>query len=242
MKIYPGIYKGKDGGVRFYFNESTFCFNDSSAFEDWIADKNKNEHKKDKNITVEYLANTYGEVRSKEHAEFIVKLAEVNGFKLKGYARNSGYFYTWRLDDGSLFFSFCKDEKVAMDDDEKLITIPLPPKEKPMVSQKECPAVGDEVLIDSTEHLSELENFNGEKCKVIGICEHKGKNILTISHKSLGVAALIMGEWIKKPPTPEKELESKLSALMNSDSCGSCGDIAKAIINGEIEGLEYKHD
>ena len=32
-----------------------------------------------KNITTEYLANTYGKVASKEHAEFIIDLCKVNG-------------------------------------------------------------------------------------------------------------------------------------------------------------------
>lgn len=76
-----------------------------------------------KNITTEYLANTYGEVKSKEHEEFIVKLAEVNGFRLCNPKKtDKKWFY---FDDNELYFF--DDVEDASDLDEKLITIPLPP-------------------------------------------------------------------------------------------------------------------
>ena len=81
-----------------------------------------------KNITREYLSNTYGKVESKEHAEFIVELFNNNGLELTGRARNSGYFYTYES-EGGLGFCFCLTESLAGSSGEKLITIPLPPKQ-----------------------------------------------------------------------------------------------------------------
>lgn len=165
------------------------------------------------NITHEYLRNTYGKVESKEHAEFIVKLAESAGFKLisAGVSMSSVNSFMIYGDDKAISVYTMKVEHLSNDAGYKLITIPLPPKES-----EEWPKVGDEVLIDSGEHLSKLENFNGEKCKVIGICDHKGEKVLTLSHGSLGVAALIMGDWIKKPPTPEEELSKELEEMFYS--------------------------
>lgn len=77
-----------------------------------------------KNITREYLANTYGEVKSEEHAEFIVKLAEVAGFEVGVYCQVDKWFC---FSENLLFFY--PTESRASDAEEKLITIPLPPKE-----------------------------------------------------------------------------------------------------------------
>lgn len=81
-----------------------------------------------KNITREYLANTYGKVESKEHAEFISELLTNNGAELCGCFRNTGYFYTFES-YGELYFSFCLRDRCANSDGEKLITIPMPPKD-----------------------------------------------------------------------------------------------------------------
>jgi hypothetical protein len=80
-----------------------------------------------KNITREYLANTYGKIESKEHAEFIAKLAKANGIRVCN---------TWYKDAFFCFFTDCDNlnvllfslESTARDSGEKLITIPLPPK------------------------------------------------------------------------------------------------------------------
>ena len=53
-----------------------------------------------KNITAEYLANTYGEVKSKEHAEFIVKLAEVNKIQAVNPWREGLLFCFYYNSDG----------------------------------------------------------------------------------------------------------------------------------------------
>lgn len=82
-----------------------------------------------KNITAEYLANTYGEVKSKEHAEFIVKLAEVNGIEVKGkYRTSSAKVFSFRVHLGAprLILLSSKDS-LYNTVSRKQITIPLPP-------------------------------------------------------------------------------------------------------------------
>ncbi len=79
-----------------------------------------------KNITHEYLANTWGEVLSPEHAEFIIELCEVNGIEVF-----NGF------DIGITNFAIVKNEviftygKPSVSEHDKKITIPLPPKENP---------------------------------------------------------------------------------------------------------------
>lgn len=76
------------------------------------------------NITREYLANTYGEVVSPGHAEFIVELASQAGFFIAcGYSGSIKFFCT---DNESLVF--CRAEQNAKRE-RKQITIPLPPKQ-----------------------------------------------------------------------------------------------------------------
>lgn len=76
-----------------------------------------------KNITREYLQNTYGEVLSPEHAEFIIELASQAGFFIAcGYSSSIKFFCT---NNESLVF--CRVEQNAKRE-RKQITIPLPPK------------------------------------------------------------------------------------------------------------------
>ena len=82
-----------------------------------------------KNITREYLSNTYGKVESKEHAEFIKLLAETNGvvvFKDGEIIKAKGINYFIVTNDGILYFW---NDKSGIQYDRKQITIPMPPKE-----------------------------------------------------------------------------------------------------------------
>lgn len=74
-----------------------------------------------KNITTEYLANTYGEVKSKEHAEFIVKLCEGHGIERIRKSSNPSHFII--KNDHLMLFSCA----IVNSTDLKQITIPLPP-------------------------------------------------------------------------------------------------------------------
>lgn len=85
-----------------------------------------------KNITTEYLANTYGEVKSKEHAEFIVKLNSghnglVSGSKssiAKAWSDKIKYF----IIDGTGKLCFSNNVYSIDKAGKREITIPLPPE------------------------------------------------------------------------------------------------------------------
>lgn len=174
------------------------------------------------NITREYLANTYGEVKSKEHADFIVKLAEGAGFEVGLYCQDDKWFC---FSENFLFF-YTKESR-ASGAKEKLITIPLPPKEP---EPKEWPQVGDEVFC---EHPSG-QTQTGELLaltKEYAIIQREGYE----QH-------LYLKSWeLSKPPTPEEELESKIDKYLKVElSSPLIRNLTRAIINGEIKGLSYK--
>ena len=86
------------------------------VYTDWVEDQFKN-------ITNEYLQNTYGEVQSPEHAEFIIELAENAGFTMNPKKKRGGSFFFASAKFGFGGKSFCSAG------DMKKITIPLPPKQ-----------------------------------------------------------------------------------------------------------------
>ena len=120
---YPAIYQSTvNGNVILLFNDKQGVTLDK--FKATVGTSGEWDEDKFKNITAEYLANTYGEVKSKEHAEFIVKLAEVNGFDIvKPRKENLVWFSFW--DNNLGFFEY---EISATQGGCKQITIPLPPE------------------------------------------------------------------------------------------------------------------
>lgn len=199
---YPGIYKATDGAIYYYLNKSTFF---SPERQRWEKDEGKDDHKTDKNITADYLRNTYGKVESKEHAEFIVKLAEGAGIFVDNKFDPSIYschFSFHELKSRAIclgFYSRC----AAASRSEKPITLPLPPKDS-----EEWPQVGDEVLYDGSS--DRFESIKGEVSKVIAKYSFESSDYITIKHRNEGVFAMVVGSWIKKPPTPEEELRDDL--------------------------------
>ena len=176
-----------------------------------------------KNITTEYLANTYGKVESKEHAEFIVELCKVNGIDF--------------LDDyeGGVMWFNCKcglldfyiDKNTASNDGEKLITIPLPPKqiqtatsEEEFEMQQIMKNNGDNLVLGCEDSKREEWPCVGDKfihkgelvtCISKGVMS-KGDEVITfegadkLSHGS----CWNIDAWVKKPKTPEEELREWL--------------------------------
>lgn len=126
---YPYIGKCKENNLTVLFTSfrsGTTLHCDSSD----ITEKHKYEtgfnEREFKNITADYLRNTYGKLESKEHAEFIVKLAEGAGFKVGlNYEGGKSYFNFY----DETIVDFWNDEVTSSANGEKLITIPLPPKE-----------------------------------------------------------------------------------------------------------------
>lgn len=278
----------------------------------------------DKNITPEYLANTYGKVEGKEHAEFIIELAENHGFEHTIYQEKRKHF---AFVDNVLIFLV---NTVYDSEDKKQITIPLPPKQdgsdlskcgsagpfaninpdsietmsfdfesellKPSVvnvvngtglalsfdvnrtidscgklfvdinitdsrayesgcksfkenikevaesagiagldlskleidwsslegDADEWPKVGDEVVISTDkEHPLTFDQlgFANINLTVISKTKRKGGVILTLEYGALGVIAILQGEWIKKPKTPEEYLRDELNECISDFQC-----------------------
>ena len=108
------FYKGRCGTV---LNGNGVIHGEGDYCSTWFEEEAKN-------ITKEYLANTYGEVKSKEHAEFIVKLCQES---------NIPVVYSVKVDDAKSFMVshgclnlFAMDAKHLSGENHKQITIPLP--------------------------------------------------------------------------------------------------------------------
>lgn len=149
-----------------------------------------------KNITLEYLANTYGKIESKEHAEFIVKLAENAGFNVGSYFLPDLFCFS----EYNLFFY--ESELIANAANGKQICIPSPPKEPEI---KEWPQVGAEVLVGG-----------GNPAKVIGLYGAVAWIKYTNSDYAYDTVRV---DAMYKPKTPEEELRDELmDATINSMS------------------------
>lgn len=119
------------------------------------------------NITHKYLSNTWGVVESKEHAEFIIELAELHGFELSPHSNLSGNFFSF----DTKWFCFLNFEFLASQHCKK-ITIPSPPKaELPEAGHnlvfaapecKEWPCVGDEVCWGFGEIAGVVKCIDGD--------------------------------------------------------------------------------
>ena len=78
--------------------------------------------------TKEELQNTYGEVQSLEHAEFIVELGKNANAEISTEYSKGSFFNFYTGPNGELYLGFF-DKHLAKDSGEKQITIPLPPRE-----------------------------------------------------------------------------------------------------------------
>lgn len=182
--------------------------------------------------TKEDLMNTWGVVESKEHAEFIIELAEINDIPLI-WGSSDSPIKSFKFRGGKLRLFELKASELSDINGLNQITIPLPPKEK------EWPQVGDEVLICDKVNLLELSRFNGKECEVLGICSNGNDKVLTVKAKHQGVAAFNMGDWIKKPKTKQELLIEELHQKLLANNCSDEYLLACDIVQGKIEGLSY---
>jgi hypothetical protein len=134
------------------------------------------------NITREYLSNTWGVVESREHAEFIIELAGLHGFKFVAKLKSKHKYF--RINES--YIGFYESEMCASHTGCKQITIPLPPK----AVKNKWPQVGDEV------------EYKNSKFKVLMMPDKSDH--LVLDDKGF---YLLANKWhIKKPKTPEEEL------------------------------------
>jgi len=123
-KIYPAIYKSVHNEEYLYADNDNYY---SYERETWNKSGNCDDHENDINITQEYLTNTYGKVKSKEHAEFIFELAKLHGFDVVGSTNNAKSFEF--SGDSALVLYEIPTDIFANNEESRLITIPLPPKQ-----------------------------------------------------------------------------------------------------------------
>lgn len=229
---YPYIGKGLNSGsiVLFYEQNKGVTLESKTWASENLQHSNCINEDLFTNITRECLENTYGKVESKEHADFLIKLAEKNKIKLGigGYSERKNYFY-FTEDEGLLYLVFAS---FSPSNKHTSITIPLPPKGEDMKSENvksEWPQVGDVVKGPKDELL-----------QVRGIDEaHIWCLDTELEYWTYHVSLL------KKPPTPEEELREKLKEELSlyislHDPHDTKIDLTDAILNGEIEGLSYK--
>lgn len=149
-----------------------------------------------KNITAEYLANTYGEVKSKEHAEFIKLLADTNKIPCAVLSIDMNYTMFYVI-DGCLFF--CVKEIDVVGDCEK-ITIPLPSE---CESVDEWPKVGSIVTWGT-------KVVNGEVRAI-----DNGLAWIKNDHGHYVTAYI---SELEKPKTPKQELRDFISLLWDENN------------------------
>ena len=144
---YPYIGEGRRGSIVLFSA-------DSSGFA--LSHENKTVKGKYTNhwderaftdITHEYLQNTWGVVESKEHAEFIIELAELHGFEF--VAKLSGKVKYFRINES--YVGFYETEIGALNIGFQKITIPLPPKE-PLKN------AGDNLILGCEDSIENLCN------------------------------------------------------------------------------------
>lgn len=174
-------------------------------------------------ITHEYLSNTWGVVESKEHAEFIIELAELHGF---------GVWNSHKIDCGESvkMFFFCpvdnalqlyhNDISQSMINGEKQITIPLPPKAKEWK-----PEVGDTVT------------WGNKVCN--GVVKAVDGNLAWIKNDHANYVTEYIDNLVKPKSKQDLLIEELQTKLCNNNAVDNY-ILACDIINGEIEGLSYE--
>lgn len=212
---YPYIGQGKYSDAVFLFTSKGAAltmqqgeFSDYSTFETGINEGFCAD------ITQEFLQETWGVVESKEHAEFIIELAENAGLELARISCNHGNFFA--IDTEKLIF--LNIESIARGGC-KQITIPLPPKAK-----KWTPEVGDEVCWGSDRGGVVKSLSDG----LAWIKESKDKQYTTVYVSSL-----------KKPKSAQELKIDELQTKLCENDAVDNYILACDIVMGNIEGLSY---
>lgn len=173
-----------------------------------------------KNITREYLKNTWGVVESKEHSDFIIELAELHGFKVDENSGNPKSFMIY--DDVIGIYSF-SHKKLSNQKCRKQIAIPLPPKAKEWM-----PEVGDEVV--AVHPCNKLEG------KILALTKEYA--IISQPH---GEQHLHLSSWSFEKPKSAQELKiEELQTKLCENNAVDNYILACDIVMGNIEGLSYE--
>ena len=215
-KIYPAIYKSVHNEEYLYADNDNYY---SYERETWNKSGNCDDHENDTNITPEYLANTYGKVASKEHAEFIVELAEANNLTLVwGDPDSPVKSFKFRGDKLRLFE--LETNELSDINGAKLITIPLPPKqiqtatsEEEFEMQQIMKNNGDNLVLGCEDSKCEEwpcvnDDVEYRNCKWKVAAKYKHM-LMLVTLDDCGFAVAEIKE-VKKPKTPEEELRDDI--------------------------------
>ena len=223
-KIYPAIYKAVHNNEYLYADNDNYY---SYEREAWNKSGNCDDHENDINITREYLANTYGKVKSKEHAEFIFELAKLHGFDVVGSTNNAKSFEF--SGDSALVLYEIPTDIFANNEESRLITIPLPPKqiqtatsEEEFEMQQIMKNNGDNLVLGCDDSnceewpcANDEVEYIGCKWKVAAKYKHM-LMLVTPDDCSFAVAEI---KEVKKPKTPEEELRDELDECISDFQC-----------------------
>ncbi|WP_276755628.1 hypothetical protein [Pseudoalteromonas marina] len=185
----------------------------------------------DSNVTNQFLSNTWGIVESKEHAEFIVELAELHGFELIRLGVDELSFFRFGFSGFSLLNNIPNHIANC-----KQITIPLPPKIEPLKNAGDNLILGceqdfkvarriinelreeancsDELLAKRDEWpcVGGDVEYAGVKCKVLLSADKDGHIVVDKN----GNYANPHIDDVKKPKTPEEALRDDLINRISS--------------------------
>ena len=211
-KIYPAIYNSVHNEEYLYADNDNYY---SYEREAWNKSGDCDDHENDINITSEYLANTYGKVESKEHAEFIVEL----GSSFPNWTGLVEEYPCWFcFDEDELFFFEKKRGASCLD--ERQITIPLPPKQiKTATSEEEFEMKqimknnGDNLILGCEDSKCEEwpcvnDDVEYRNCKWKVAAKYKHM-LMLVTLDDCGFALAEIKE-VKKPKTPAEELRYEL--------------------------------
>ena len=234
---YIGQLKTTNTEINLLYYKPDYCIRMDDKRQKTTSNYNENAFK---NITHEYLANTYGEVKSPEHAEFIIELAELHGFELARQSKHLGNFFSFDVKG----FCFLDAELIASQHCKK-ITIPLPPKAPETLSPDE------ETELKSRAMASELNSqSNDDEWPQVGdeVCWSNGcyNGVVKARHwndlwvmESDGEFSTLYIDDVSKPKTPEDLLIEELQTKLVKNKAVDNWMLAANIISGDIEGLTY---
>ncbi len=203
-----------------------------------------------KNITHEYLTNTYGEVVSPEHAEFIIELAKNAGFGVSGLTARSMCF-EFSGDCNVVFYEIPVDI-FANNEESKKITIPLPPKPEASVDEMSIAAgeltTEEETELKSRAMASELDR-QGDKWPQVGdkvtVFGQQGVVVLPADKHGVFIVEANRGYLapqfrdLSKPKSKQDLLIEELQTKLVNNNAVDSYILACDIINGDIDGLSY---
>lgn len=197
-KVYPAIYESTSGAKYLYIDENNYWW---LSIKEWgSADKlDKRAALSDKNITRKYLANTYGEVESKEHAEFIIELAKNADFKFSETTLCLDAPASFMFYENYVGIYGYNQSKMAKLEGDKPITIPMPPKEVEVVD--EWPMVDSEFQHRESKQKGVILCVNDN----FAWCKYPCMNPITVKIKD-----------IEKPKTPEEEFYDDIVEIFST--------------------------